>query len=128
MHLWDVLTHYHTTNFRLFQTEEITVGKGEIAYNEQFLLFPQCFQKDCFPGLSKGVIVWERAMPFFLSQHGSYERGTIAYLPNNKILDLSRFEIYVYASDLTFSQTSPGFYVSAVEVFWKHSGKRRNFS
>ena len=29
---------------------------------------------------------------------------------------------------LTFSQTSPGFYVSAVQVFWKHSGKRKNCS
>ena len=61
---------------RLFQTEndnfkfdkngrklskqvENTVGKGEIACYEQFLLFPQCFQKACFPGASKGVIVWE---------------------------------------------------------------------
>ena len=53
------------TNIRLFQTErgsrqqseldkngrkftkqvENTVGKGEIAHFEQFLLFPQCFQK-----------------------------------------------------------------------------------
>ena len=37
-----------------------TVGKGEITLYEQFLLFPQCFQKACFPGASKGVIVWER--------------------------------------------------------------------
>ena len=36
-----------------------TVGKGEIARYEQFLLFPQCFQKVYFPGVSKGVIVWE---------------------------------------------------------------------
>ena len=35
------------------------MGKGEIARDEQFLLFPQCFQKACFPGVSKGVIVWE---------------------------------------------------------------------
>ena len=35
------------------------MGKGEIARYKQFLLFPQCFQKDCFPGASKGVIVWE---------------------------------------------------------------------
>ena len=35
------------------------MGKGEIARFEQFLLFPQCFQKACFPGESKGVIVWE---------------------------------------------------------------------
>ena len=59
------------TNFRLFQTERVadkngrklskwvenTVGKGEIAHNEQFLLFPQSFQKACFPGASKSVIV-----------------------------------------------------------------------
>ena len=38
---------------------ENTVGKGEIAHYEQFLLYPQCFQKACFPGASKGVIVWE---------------------------------------------------------------------
>ena len=28
------------------------MGKGEIAHYEQFLLFPQCFQKACFPGAS----------------------------------------------------------------------------
>ena len=74
------LTHYQTTNFRLssklkefadenFKLIEIgrklskpvenTVGKGEIARHKQFLLFPQCFQKACFPGASKVVIVWE---------------------------------------------------------------------
>ena len=42
------------------RVEENTLGKGEIARYEQFLLFPQCFQKACFPGASKGVIVWER--------------------------------------------------------------------
>ena len=38
---------------------ENTVGKGEFAHYEQFLLFPQCFQKACFQGASKGVILWE---------------------------------------------------------------------
>ena len=42
------LTHYQTM-----------LGNGAIARYEQFLLFPQCFQKACFPGASKGVIVWE---------------------------------------------------------------------
>ena len=32
---------------------ENTVDKGEIARYEQFLLFPQCFQKACFPGGQK---------------------------------------------------------------------------
>ena len=44
---------------KLSKQEENTVGKGEIACYEQFLLFPQCFQKACFPGATKGVIVWE---------------------------------------------------------------------
>ena len=44
---------------KLSKRVENTVGKGEIACYEQFLLFPQCFQKDCFPGTLKGVIVWE---------------------------------------------------------------------
>ena len=44
---------------RSLKQVENTVGKGEIARYEQFLLFPQCFQKACFPGSSKGVIVWE---------------------------------------------------------------------
>ena len=68
---------------------ENTVGKGEIARYEQFLLLPQCFQKACFPGASKGVIVWEW---------------------------------------VTLSQTSPSFYMSAVQVLWKHCGKRWNCS
>ena len=44
---------------KLSKQIENTVGKGEIARYEQFLLLPQCFQKACFPGASKGVIVWE---------------------------------------------------------------------
>ena len=73
------LTHYQTKNLdssslkefadhnfkfdengrKLSKRVENTVGKGEIARYEQFLLFPQCFQKACLPGASKGVIVWE---------------------------------------------------------------------
>ena len=44
---------------KLSKRVENTVGKGVIDRYEQFLLFPQCFQKACFPGASKGVIVWE---------------------------------------------------------------------
>ena len=64
----NILTHYQTTNFRLFQTERVcrgqfhgnerklskqvenTVDKGEIARYEQFLLSPLSFQKACFLG------------------------------------------------------------------------------
>ena len=59
---------------KLFKPVENTVGKGEIARYEQFLLFPQCFQKACFPGASKGVIWWEWVNP----------------LPGDKVLALSK--------------------------------------
>ena len=39
-------------------------GKGQIARYEQFLLYPQCFQKAYFQGASKGVIEWEWVNPF----------------------------------------------------------------
>ena len=42
-----------------YPTVENTVGKGEIARYKQFLVFPQCFQKACFPGALKGVIAWK---------------------------------------------------------------------
>ena len=49
---------------KFFKRVENTVVKGEIACYEQFLLFPHCFKKACFPGASKGVIVWEWVKPF----------------------------------------------------------------
>ena len=63
---WSKLKQFTDDNFKFVENSrkfykrvENTVGKGEIARYEQFLLFPQCFQKACFPGASKGVIVWE---------------------------------------------------------------------
>ena len=86
------LTLYQTTKFRLFQTESVcrrqfqwtkmaesypngqknTVGKGEIARYEQFLLFPQCFQKACFPAASKGVIEREWVKCLLSSGNSTY--------------------------------------------------------
>ena len=40
---------------KLSKRVENTVGKGEIARYEQFLLFPHCFQKACFPGACRCV-------------------------------------------------------------------------
>ena len=50
---------FHENSRNLSKRVENTVGKGEIAGYEQFLLFPQCFQNAGFPEASKGVIVWE---------------------------------------------------------------------
>ena len=61
---------------KLSKRVENTEGKEEIARYEQFLLFPQCFQKACFRGASKGVVVWEWVNP----------------LPDDKILDWSKLK------------------------------------
>ena len=42
----------------LFDRVENTVGKGENAGFQHFLLFPQCFRKLCFIGSLKVGIVW----------------------------------------------------------------------
>ena len=57
---------------------EIAHYEQEIAHYEQFLLFPQCFQKACFPGASKGVIVLEWVNP----------------LPNGKIFALTKMKAF----------------------------------
>ena len=36
------------------------MGKGEIARYERFLLFTQCFQKNCTADTLKQGLVWER--------------------------------------------------------------------
>ena len=51
-------------NICVFDRVENIVEKGENAGYQHFLLFPQCFQQACFPGASKGVIVWEQVNPF----------------------------------------------------------------
>ena len=38
---------FHGNGIKFSKKVENTVGKGEIARNEQFLLFPQCFQNIC---------------------------------------------------------------------------------
>ena len=76
------------------------MGKGEIACYEQFLLFPQCFQKACFPGASKGVIVWEWVKKL-VEFEGNTTSGWLN--PIDTVL-LSKYE--VRPRMLTFSQTT----------------------
>ena len=76
------------------------MGKGEIARYEQFLLFPQCFQKACFPGASKGVIVWEWVKP-----QNSFHQIPLSVYPSFSFLVLRNFFFYVFNS-------LPSFHVS----------------
>ena len=47
------------------QKPEKTVEREEIARYEQFLLFPQCFQKTFTTNTKKPKFVWERIKTFF---------------------------------------------------------------
>ena len=68
------------------------------ARYEQFLLFPQCFQRACFPEASKGVIVWE------------WVKAKWIIVFSKKYPNFYHFIL---------SQTCCGFYVPAVQVFLK---------
>ena len=77
------LIHYQTTNFRLFQIERLCRRQFKICRKWQKVIqtgrkhcgkrrncslraispFPTVFSKACFPGASKGVIVWEWVKP-----------------------------------------------------------------
>ena len=48
--------------------------------------------------------------------------------PFENIVDKEENAVYQNFLLLTLSQTSPGFYVAAIQVFRKHCGKRRNCS
>ena len=50
-----------------------TVGRGEIARYEQFLLFPQCFQKTCTADTYKPGLVWEKVKE--IENRGSLNRS-----------------------------------------------------
>ena len=94
---------------KLSEWVENTGGKGEIARFEQFLLFPQCFQKACFLGASKGVIVWEWVN---LSKIASIHRSRFILLSTNPfILDVSLLFVYQ-----PFPKQALVFYSSAVQV------------
>ena len=77
---------------KLSKQVENTVGKGEIARYEQFLLFPQCFQKACFPGASKGVIVWEGLLRVFHWYFFNKQKIFLQPFPKRQILDSSKLK------------------------------------
>ena len=76
---------------KLSKRVENTVGKGEIARYEQFLLFPQCFQNACFPGASKGVIVgeWVKTRVRFYS--GNTKMTVFSSFVKNTVVTFTHF-------------------------------------
>ena len=75
---------------------ENTVGKGEIARYEQFLLYQQCFQKACFPGASKDIFVWEWVKYSEIMLGNIYHRNTAN--PSHQVLNCRLQTLSVWKS------------------------------
>ena len=119
---------FYENGIKLSNQVENTVGKGEIARYEHFLLFPQCFQKACFPGASKGVIVWEWVNQRFLLF------PQLFYSVQEKIIILCTFNLssanaftLVLSMKLSFGEESSDITVcsSSFGMGKTHCGKRR---
>ena len=146
------LTLSQTTNFKLFQTEqsadnnfkfensrkfsnwvENTVGKGEIARYKQFLFFPQCFQKACFPGASKGVIVWEWVNMQKISWKQKFRPMPTARVSMGKILFanalsplLNRVLLFYLNISYSYTDTREISRICSVLIYTSHSLSNQN--
>ena len=90
---------------------ENTVGKGEIAHYEQFLHFPQCFQKASFPEASKGVIMWEWVKrPFFIFGLKFGLANGLVFIKFKvvvcKLFEFGRFQHLLFGQDCLSNQAS----------------------
>ena len=100
---------------------ENTVGKGEIAHNEQFLVFPQCF-----------LPVW---ITFFhFRQIWNCRLETLSVWKSIKFVVWEWLKVktaikihlhYKYHTILTLYHTITTFNDPEERAFWKHYGKRR---
>ena len=122
-----MLTHYQTTNFRLFQTERVRrrqfqiwrkwkkviqtgrkhCGKRRNCSLRAISPFPAVFQKACFPGVSEGVIVWEW-VKFCLKLLSIWRNLTLS---QTTILDLPKLRVFrrkfqIYDSEMKMAECS----------------------
>ena len=85
---------------------ENTVGKGEISRYEQFLFFPH--------SVSRIIVLQTR------KTRACLEKGSMALKERRDIKYWSNYDISLTRlkkNCLNLSQTSPGFYVSSLQVF-----------
>ena len=106
----NILTHYQTTNFRLFQTERVCRRQFQIWRKWKKVI--QTGRKHC--GKRRKLLV---------TSNFSFSNSVFKRLVFQRCQKVS-----LCGNGLTLFQTSPGFYMSAIQVLWKHCGKRRNCS
>ena len=116
-----------------FNGVENIVGKGENAGYQHFLFFPQCLQNALYSGSLKVGTVWERVKEVNLFNWMSNLNNFLSTEKNTRTQKIHKMYYFLFLvkhldTILSLSQTSPCFYVSAAQVFWKHCGKQRNCS
>ena len=117
----------------------------DLCGNQHFLIFPQCFQefsvslslksisslshnifkKPAFPMSSKPGLYGKELSTKVCKQERPDGNKEDFFFPFSTIF-LPFLIKNLLCFTLTLSQTSPGFYVSIVQVFRKHCGKSRN--
>ena len=84
------------------------------------------------PRGAKNVRAWDQNSGLLFSSPACYQLSYGAWQWHSNLTRSTKEKWFYFLSrcsmNLTLSQTRPGFYVSAVQVFWKHCGKRRNCS
>ena len=121
------------------------MGKGEIAYYKQFLLFPQCFPKTCMADTWKQGLVRERVKVSIFSNYrdtanclrfcmthivGREKRaGKQPFSPPFSTMfsipSQMNFIIRIIFNPFPHNDT---FWRPWEQAFWKHCGKRKNCS
>ena len=120
--LWKTYTHWQKYKVRILSSEhKFRVAKG--AFHE--CKYQQLNDPPYSPDLTPNDY-W----PFWnlTSRLHEYKAARDWFLPFQKKSTFSSFPttFSIPSLLLTLSQTSPGFSMSAVQVFWKFCGKRRN--
>ena len=137
--IWSIYIRICMNNHAFYDKFECIVGSivgtKENSGCQHFLFFPIIFST-LFPNLSEIRIIicvtskLSSANSFNLekSKCWSYVLVNQSFLFKWSRLTLFLIEKVLVLVKLTLSQTIPGFYVSVVQAFWKHCGKRRNCS
>ena len=122
--VYKFLTHYRTTNFRLFQTERVCRlfqiwqkwHKVILSGRKHCGKRRNCFQKACFPGASKGVIVWEwvNQPNYYDNYPGKKQHFTIIA---GKEDGGKQFDIFRKYTKLTFEKSEGHLTLICTEIF-----------
>ena len=106
--------HENGKNFSI--RVENTVEKGEIAHNDRFLLFPQCFQKSCERSLLKTwqemkkmlvASIFPECFLFFQKQISYY--SLIFFMSSASSFNLDQSKNLSFGKELIFTDPRNGY-------------------